>query len=268
MNTEFGLLYRQHYDKLYTLAFRMTGKSEDAEDVMQLSFLNAYKSFENFRHESSAYTWLYRIVMNTGKMFFRENRKLPALIYSDEHGITQQEFYNYINSFGMVEDQALTNLTRESCLQMFMNCMPSRYRAVFTLRVMLNLSVKETASILDISSSAVKVYLHRARRAAQDHLEGRCSLVHAGAMCDCRHYAGYLARTDKTGLLQQIRLMQDREAQAVELYTSEMKQIGHWEKLYKNRLMPPDYDHFIQKIEELYSGGGLKVLGGNQSAPD
>ena len=261
MNQEFGQLYRQYYDKLYTLAFRMTGKNEDAEDIMQISFLNAYRSFEKFRHESSAYTWLYRIVLNTGKRFYNENRKLPALEYTEEHGITQQEFYNYINSFGKVEDQALTSLTRESCLQMFMNCMPSRYRSVFTLRVMLDLSVADTAEVLQISQSAVKINLHRARKLAQSHLEGRCSLVHAGAMCDCRHYAGYIAKADKTEILTQIKLMQDKDSQAVEQYTSEMKVIGHWEKLYKTRLESPDYGQFIEKIRELYSSGNLRVLG-------
>ncbi len=262
MNTEFGRIYRQHYDKLFTLAFRMTGKNEDAEDIMQISFLNAYKAFDKFRHESSLYTWLYRIVMNTGKKFYNENRKLPALVYTEEHGITQQEFYDYVNSFGRVEDHALTSLTRESCLQMFMNCMPSRYRAVFTLRVVLDLSVADTADILEMTESAVKVNLHRARKAARDHLAGRCSLVHAGAMCDCRFYAGYLARTEKTDLLSDIRLMQDREALAVEEYTREMKVIGNWEKLYRNRLVPPDYDSFIQKMKDFYSDGTLKVLGG------
>jgi len=263
MNAEFGQLYKKHYDRLFTLAYRMTGKKEDAEDIMQISFLNAYKSFEKFRHESSAYTWLYRIVMNTGKQFYNENRKLPALVYSEEHGISQQEFYNYVNSFGKTEDQALASLTRESCLQMFMNCMPSKYRAVLTLRIMLNLSIEETSEILGISKSAVKVNLHRARKLAQSHLEGRCSLVHTGAMCDCRYYTGYLARTAKTDILNQIKLIQNKESLAVEEYTREMKVIGDWEKLYRNRLEPPDYEEFMKKIRELHSGGMLKVLGGS-----
>jgi len=56
----------------------------------------------------------------------------------------------------MVEDEVMAVLTRESCLQMFMNCMPSKYRAVYTLRIMLQFSVAETSEILEISESAVK----------------------------------------------------------------------------------------------------------------
>jgi len=72
----------------------MTGNRNDAEDVLQQSFLNAYKSFDKFGNRSSVYSWLYRIVLNTAKRFYQECRKLPAVEYCDEHGINQNEFYD------------------------------------------------------------------------------------------------------------------------------------------------------------------------------
>ena len=259
--TEFGLIYKQHYRKLYTLAFRMTGNSEDAEDVLQLAFLNAYNAFENYRNNSSVYTWLYRIVLNTAKRYYRKCRTLPAIEYSDEHGISQQEFYNHINSFGRVEDQVLTDLTRETCLQMFMNCMPSKYRVVYTLRVMLKFSTSDTAEILEISEAAVKVNLHRARKIAQSHIKDRCSLIQAGAMCDCRAYAAFIVENGREELLCDMQVVRNKEKTAAKKYTAEMNEIMQIDRLYNNQIKAPDYDEFIVRVKELKASGNFTVLG-------
>jgi RNA polymerase sigma-70 factor (ECF subfamily) len=100
MKTTFEAMYQAQYEKLYTLAFRMTGNKEDAEDVLQTAFLNAYKAFNRFRHDSAVSTWLYRIVMNVAKKYAKESRKLPVEEYAEEHQISQADVYNYINRFG------------------------------------------------------------------------------------------------------------------------------------------------------------------------
>ncbi len=192
MNENFETIFKKNYDRLYTLAFRMTGNIEESEDILQTAFLNAYKAFDNFRYESSVYTWLYKIVLNTSKKFYREARKLPVEEYSEAHNISQAEVYQTINRFGQVEDETIAVLVRENCLQMFMNCMPPKYRSVYTLRIILNFSVKETAGILDIKENTVKVNLHRAKNITKDHINGRCSLIKPGSICDCRSYANYI----------------------------------------------------------------------------
>ena len=260
MEASFENIYKVNYQKLYTLAFRMTGNREDSEDILQTSFLNAYKAFPGFRNESSAYTWLYRIVMNAANKHHRERKKLPADEYAENNNIDLNEFYDYIKSYGTVEDEVLTNLTRESCLQMFMNCMPAVYRAVYTLRIMLNFSVKDTAKILEISESSVKVNLHRARNTAKNHIEGRCSLIQSGAMCDCRSYAGYLAKTGKTDKLCNIETVRNKEAAAVEKYNSEINILKDIDSLYNNQLKPPDYADFISDIKKLIKEKKLTLL--------
>ncbi len=168
-----------------------------------------------------------------------------------------EEVYRHINSYGTVEDEVLTSLTRESCLQMFMNCMPAIYRAVYTLRIMLQFPVKETADILDISESAVKINLHRARKAAKDHIDGRCSLIQSGAMCDCRSYAGYLAKTGKKDKLCSIKTVRNKEKAAVEQYYSELEKIDN---LYNTQIKPPDYGRFISEIKKEIRNRNLKLL--------
>ncbi|MBI9107692.1 MAG: RNA polymerase sigma factor [Spirochaetales bacterium] len=259
--TDFDSIYKQHYQRLYTLAFRMTGNREDSEDVMQSAFINAYKAYEKFRNQSSVYTWLYRIVLNTAKRFYRECRKLPVIEYTEEHGISQQDFYGHINSFGRVEDEVLTALTRETCLQMFMNCMPSKYRAVYTLRVMLSFSTSETAEILEIGESAVKVNLHRARKIAQEHMNDRCSLIHPGSICDCRSYAGFIVANDRKDILYDIEVIENSEKAAVRDYSAEMSVILQIDNMYNNQVKAPDHDDFITRVKRFKSEGKLRILG-------
>jgi RNA polymerase sigma-70 factor (ECF subfamily) len=204
--TPFENLYKKYYRRLYTLAFRMTGSADDAEDVLQTAFLNAYSAYGNFRGESSPYTWLYRIVVNTAKRYVRFREKLPITEYAEKNDTTEAEVYAHINSFGRVEDEVLVTLTRETCLQMFMNCMPDKYRAVFTLRRILHCSTSETAEILEISEDAVKTNLHRARRIIRDHFEGRCSLIKPGSLCNCRGYAAFLEKNRRTSVLLDIKI--------------------------------------------------------------
>ena len=161
----------------------------------------------------------------------------------------------------MVEDEVLTDMTRETCLQMFINCMPSRYRAVFTLRVMLKLTVAQTADVLEISSSAVKVYLHRARKVARDHINGRCSLIQEGAMCNCRSYAGFIEATGRQHLLCDIETVRDVEKKAVREYGRELDELSRIEQLYNCRIKAPDTERFISGIRKLKSEKRLRLLG-------
>ncbi len=260
MDTVFEEIYKNNYGRLYTLAFRMTGSREDSEDILQTSFLNAYKSFSDFRNSSSVYTWLYRIVVNTAKKYSMKQSRLPVDEYAENTNVTKQEIFDHINSFGRVEDNVIVSMTRETCLQMFMNCMPPLYRTVYTLRVMLDLSVKETAKILDISESAVKVNLHRARKAAQEHIRGRCSLIHPGAMCDCRSFAGYLTAAEKLGKLCSIETVREKEKAAVIRYNSEINELHKIDLLYKNRIKPPDYEKFIKEVRKLLNDKDYAIL--------
>lgn len=260
METTFEAVYKEHYGKLYTLAFRMTGNKEDAEDVLQTSFLNAYKAYEDFRNESSISTWLYRIVLNVSQKYAREAHKLWVESYSEEHHCAQSAIYDHIKSFGQVEDEALTNLTRETCLQMFMECMPSKYRAVYTLRCMLHFSVKETAEILEISENTVKVNLNRARKVIKSHIDGRCSLIQPGAMCDCRSFAKYLLESRKTSVLLDIEAVKNKERAATLEFGREMGEILEIEDMFDTQITPRDYSEFLKKIKTMRNAKHYKLL--------
>ena len=260
MKASFEEVYRQYYSRLYTLAFRMTGNTPDAEDVLQTSFLHAYSAFSSFRGDSEISTWLYRIVINASKKFRKEAFRLPVDSYAEENNVSLENVFRHINSFGSVEDAALVKQTRESCLQMFINCMPQKYRAVYTLRVILDLPVRATTEILEMSESSVKVCLYRARKIAAGHINGRCSLIRPGAMCDCRLFAGYLRETGKAGKLLDIRVIERSEEKAKEEYEKEISDLAKIDRLYRTGVEGRDYGDFIESVRKLKESKRYRLL--------
>jgi RNA polymerase sigma-70 factor (ECF subfamily) len=199
-------------------------------------------------------------VLNTAKSHLIEWKKMPMDTYAETNGYSLEEAYGWARGFGEVEDEMLITRVRESCLQMFMNCMPPKYRSVYTLRGMLQFSAKDTAEILDISEDAVKTNLHRARKHARDHLKGRCSLVKPGSLCDCRAIAAYIKHNDRLGRIQNIDVIRRREAEAVENFTQEMTELLAVEGLFATELVGLDYDTFKERLKGLKKEGAFTLL--------
>ncbi|MFZ5968333.1 MAG: RNA polymerase sigma factor [Bacillota bacterium] len=256
----FDELYQEHYKKLYTLAFRITGNKEDAEDVLQNAFLSAYKAFSNFRGESSVYTWLYRIVVNEANRYVDYVEKLPVDRYAEENQISSKDVFDYINSFGEVEDEVMTNNARETCLQLFMNCMPSKYRVVFTLRVILQFSVQETAEMLEISENAVKVHLHRARGLLKSFMDGRCSLINPENPCKCSSWVKYALDSKRDILIEDIKVIRNNEKKVAEEFKTEVEELLSISELYNTLVVPGPYELFKERIKNLMSERRLKLL--------
>ncbi len=260
VSAEFTALYRQHYNRLYTLAFRLTGTTENAEDVLQTAFLNAFRAFSDFRFESTPYTWLYRIVLNASRSLWAERGRMPTDEYAESHQLSIEAVYRHINGFGNAEEAVLLERVRESCLQMFMNCMPVKYRTVYTLRGMLQFSVKDTAEILGIAEDAVKTRLHRAREIARTHLAGRCALVKPGAMCHCRGFAGYVQKNSRESRLQNVKVVRRLEVAATREYEHEMREILEVDRLFATELTGMDYGAFKNRIKGLLRDNQLALL--------
>lgn len=256
----FEQVYKDNYSKLYTLAFRMTGKKEDAEDVLQNAFINAFKAYDYFRQESSAYTWLYKIVLNESKKYMMQMAKMPVDHYAEENNKTAAEIFQYVNSFGEVEDEVLVNNSKETCLQLFMNCMPWRYRVVFTLRVILQFSDKETAEMLDMSESSVKTNLHRARKMIKESMEGKCSLINENAPCKCSTWVKYAIETNRKHIIKDIAVIKNNEKRIADRFNREVKELVKITELYNTRIVPPSYDMFRRSIEKIMKEGSMQIL--------
>jgi RNA polymerase sigma-70 factor (ECF subfamily) len=170
-------LYTDNYAKLYACVYRMTGNHQDAEDILQNSFIKAYQNLDKFKENSKLYTWVYRIVVNESYRYFKYFKKLPLIQITEELGVSESEFLNSLEFTPNLEDNLIVEEMREKCLQGFLKCLPRNQRVCFLFKNLLELENRDIAEILDISVDNVKVTLHRGRKKLQDMFEMRCNLI-------------------------------------------------------------------------------------------
>jgi RNA polymerase sigma-70 factor (ECF subfamily) len=162
----FGKLVERYETKVYSLAMKMLRNPEDAEDVLQDTFLRAYRGIKSFQGNSTFSTWIYRITANSALMRLRK-KQLPTVSIDDA-----DERETPINiadwSPGPVE-QLLTQETQKA-MDEAIEALPPEFKQVFILRDVEELSNAEVAEILDLSVAAVKSRLHRARLKVRNRL--------------------------------------------------------------------------------------------------
>lgn len=151
----FNTLVKKYQKKVYWIARKMLGNHDDADDVVQDVFLKVYRSINDFRHESSFYTWLYRITINFSISAMRR-KKIIEWIKFDEvlPAITKVD----------PEDQPLFKLEREEMntfLEKAIENLPSKQKQVFILRYYNELPYEEISRILGTSIGGLKAnYFH------------------------------------------------------------------------------------------------------------
>jgi len=192
LQAELENLIRNDYNKLYSYAFRMIGKHQDTEDVLQSSFLNAYKNLSKFRSESKMSTWLYRIVINECYKYFEYIDKLPLVRITEDLGITEKEFFDGIEYTPDFNDDLIIDELREKCLQAFLKCLPKNQRVCFLLKTCTGLKNKEIAETLGMSVENVKVIQFRGRKRLQELFEMRCSLIDPEKPCKCHLWIKFM----------------------------------------------------------------------------
>ncbi len=180
----YAQLVEEHAGKIYRLALRLMGNEADAEDVLQETFLSAFKSMDRFEARSSLSTWLYRIASNAALMRLR--RKEPEQVSVDEpverddgELIPRQLF-----DFCCLPEEDLLREEARAEMQRAVDELPPSLRSVFVLRDIEGLSTEETAEALDLSVSAVKSRLMRARLKLRERLSQYFS--HGSAISEAR----------------------------------------------------------------------------------
>lgn len=165
----FAELVRIHSTRIYNLALRIMQNQEDAEDVLQETFITMIKKIHTFSEKSSLYTWLYRIASNIAYGKFREKKHMDPGAVPDELQIKPLKGYELHHWPDYLENE-LDNEAFRNCLMKALKELPEHYSSVFILRDLENQSTKSTAEILNISEANVKVRLMRARLFLRDQL--------------------------------------------------------------------------------------------------
>ena len=163
----FEALVRAYGPRMLSTARRLMGNEEDARDVVQSAYLSAFRAIGQFEGSAQLSTWLHRIVVNTALMRLRSRRRRPeesieALLpafQADGH------FVERFSSWDVPADQILERKETRLLVRRAIEQLPETYRTVLILRDIEEFSTQEVAEMLELTPSAVKVRLHRARQA-------------------------------------------------------------------------------------------------------
>jgi len=156
----------RYENRIFTFGLKMCGQLQDAEDITQDTFLNAFKYLNSFREETKLKNWLFKLAATA---CIRKRRKKKC---EPDHELSlETSFVNEDGTSGTYDipdwsDEPSNNVLQaemKSVIDRSIKALPHKYRLVFNLRDIEGFNTKETAEILGISIESVKTRLHRAR---------------------------------------------------------------------------------------------------------
>jgi RNA polymerase sigma-70 factor (ECF subfamily) len=169
---EFARLVETYSGLVFRLAYKMMENEQDAEDILQETFLKAYRGIQSFDGRSKISSWLYRIAVNESLMILRKKRQPVFSIDeasdpSDESTEPQQ-----IADWCCLPEEELMSDEARTHLDHAVEELPPSLKIVFILRDLEGLSTAETGEVLNLSETAVKTRLSRARLRLREKLTG------------------------------------------------------------------------------------------------
>ena len=188
----YEVLVRRYNSMFYKTARGILSKEEDIEDVMQEAYIRGFEKLHQFRKEARFSTWLGRILINCALQHLNKLKKKRQVsieaLETEEYDNLQEETSNPDNNQEVSENLKKT-------LESAISHLPPKYRVVFILREIAEVSVADTASMLKIKEDNVKIRLHRAKNMLKDMLRteassldifalhaSRCALIAARVM--------------------------------------------------------------------------------------
>lgn len=170
----FEALVRQESGRLFRVIQRMVDDADEAENLVQETFLQAFERLASFRRESKFTTWLYAIGINLARASLRKSKRFVPL---DEEAVDrlQPTFSggSYSEPVETWDPQRYAEKTeRVRLVRDAIDRLPTDYRTVILLRDIEEVDTDDVASMLGISNGAVRVRLHRARQALRSMLDG------------------------------------------------------------------------------------------------
>jgi RNA polymerase sigma-70 factor (ECF subfamily) len=167
---EFARVLDQNADRIYRLALKMVGNPQDAEDILQETFIKAFNNIEQFEGRSKISTWLYRIAINESLMLLR-NRNGNTIQFDKEIKTDEgDDIPRQIVDWCCLPEKELMSSEAHQYIRDAIKTLSNANRAAFLLRDVEGLSTKEAAETLEISESALKVRLMRARMQLREEL--------------------------------------------------------------------------------------------------
>ena len=166
----FSELVRRYEGKIFRLAQHVTQNREDAEDVLQETFMKAYEHLDQFQGNSKFYNWIVRIAVNQALMKLRRRKTDKSVSLDETIDTGEDTMVREIAAWDEDPEQRFSREELGGILDTAVQSLEPPYRSVFTLRDIDELSTEETAEALDLSVPAVKSRLLRARLQLREKL--------------------------------------------------------------------------------------------------
>ncbi len=157
----FTRIIKKYQEKLYWHIRRMVVEHEDANDVLQNMFIKVWKSLENFREDSQLYTWLYRIATNESLTFLQQQKKRSSVSLDNEESTISRK---------IKADEHFDANKLEWKLQLAIEKLPEKQRAVFNLRYYEEMPYEEMSRVLETSEGALKASYHHAVKKIEEYI--------------------------------------------------------------------------------------------------
>jgi RNA polymerase sigma-70 factor (ECF subfamily) len=169
----FEALIDRHEEKIYRLAMRFVRNETDAREILQETFLSAWRNLDSFQGKSQFASWLYRVAVNAALMMLRSQKRHPQVAVEDVAEETLGEAAQTSpaslgfggDDWSKRPDEQFQSEELRQQIQTAVDGLPESQRAVFLLRDVDGLSTEETGELLGLTVPTVKTRLHRARLA-------------------------------------------------------------------------------------------------------
>jgi RNA polymerase sigma-70 factor (ECF subfamily) len=156
-------LIRKYNQRLYRIGRSIVNDDDEVEDIMQTAYLNAYVNLAGFKNNSSFSTWLTKILINESLLYKKRKVKLEKIL------VEKQEIQHHTET----PLAGLMNTELKILLEKSIARLPEKYRLVFVMREVEEMSTNETMETLNLSESNVKVRLNRAKEMLRDSLSSQ-----------------------------------------------------------------------------------------------
>lgn len=173
----FRLLVERHSRNVFALAFRMTANEFDAEDVVQETFLRAYRQMANYESRANFATWVYRIASNYALDLIRSRRRHE--VRTDRSAEDAPGILDSVPSSAPAPDRVLYGAQVRVLIEDAMRALSDQERTAFLMRHFHGMSIDEIGAVLGTATSATKNSIFRAVRKLRDALEPVVSSSHA-----------------------------------------------------------------------------------------
>lgn len=159
----FSNLIVKYQDRIFTIVVRSIQHPEDAKDITQNVFINAYSHLKKFRQECSFQTWLYRIALNQIQNYWRNKKNRPVIAESEQLQSTSEKNENTVREFSDALQKFDSEESKQTIKEL-LSFLPLEQRQLFVFHYVMGYSCQEIAEILKTSASNVKIQLYRGRQ--------------------------------------------------------------------------------------------------------